>query len=95
MTEKAEANSWQELNEMLSTGKDIYDIVTGEDDKPQSDPMRYVRSRDITKSRTKRYVERSGTVPVPAAVKINFTYGNPENVMNTFVGHTIRKYRLT
>lgn len=88
------STSWKELYEMYKGGKEIYDTLTADDGPPQ-DRSPSPSPGNITRGRSVNNRVKSGTVRTAQVQRVSLGYGNPDQIHNTFVGHTLRNYRLT
>lgn len=86
-------NSWTELYEAVKGAKDIYNTFTADDGPPQQQIR--ARPENIKRGRSVNNRVKSGKVAAAQVTRANLGYGDPGAIHNTFVGHTLRNYRLS
>lgn len=86
-------NSWTELYEVVKGANDIYETFKGDDGPSQQQVQ--ASPRNIKRGRGFNQRVVSGVVGPAKVTKVNLGYGDPEAIHTTFVGHTLRNYRLS
>jgi len=87
------SKTWTELYEMYKGGKEIYDTLTADDGPPQQQIQ--ARPENIKRGRSVNNRVKSGKVAAAQVTRASLGYGDPGVIHNTFVGHTLRNYRLS